>query len=232
MQNTFRKIQNTMLILGLSLGLLLSSFASQAIILEYDYEVVDASNNEYLFNFNISDLSSYSESYFEFSIWFDNIAGDLQLEDADIIDFGPSVALNTSIYPADPVDPITYPAIPVGETSVSEIFFEFFPYDNILSEPTLVSLFSTDLVNFSTMVDDAITGISVLLKTNGILPNDLVVNLEGFAEDANFNVSDITPITGTDITVNQPPTGIPSPSIAALFVFGLLMLKLSRKNKK
>ncbi len=221
MLNTFKSVQKFAVALSLSLGLLMSSFASQAIILEYDYETVDASNNVYLFNFDISDLSSFSESYFEFSIWFDNASGDLGLEDVDIFDYGPSVAINTSLFSG----------FPIGETTITDMYFEYFPHDISIPESTIVSIFTDGVVDFSALATDAIGGISVLLETTGILPGDLVVQMAGFAEDANFDITDIGPVTGTNNTVIAPPPQLSSPSTAFLFLASMVMLGLRRTLK-
>jgi len=225
MQNTFKKMQHALATLGFSLGLFMSSFASHAIILEYDYETVDAANNEYLFNFNISDLLSYSQSEFDLYIEFDYFTSGHSLEDADFIDYGSNVTFNN----------VVDPGFPLAETSVSNMFFEFFPWDNFLGLPTAISLFSDGPIDYVPSIDGAITGMSLILQTNGILPSDLAFQLIGEVFDANGDLLEdfySAPVTGTNTTVVQPPTAMPSPSIATLFVGGLMLLTLRRKTKK
>lgn len=225
MQNTFKKIQHAIAVLGLSLGLFMSSFASHAIILEYDYETVNAANNEYLFNFSVSGLSAYTDTGFDLYIEFDYIASGYNLEDANFTGYGASVTFDNDVDPG----------FPLAETSVPNIFFEFFPWDNFLGLPTAVSLFSDGLISYDPIADGAITGISLILQTNGILPSDLAFQMIGEVYDANFDLLEdlyATPVSGSNTTVVQPPTAMPSPSIAALFFGGVLLLTLRRKTKK
>lgn len=230
MQNTVKKMKHAIAALGLTLGLFMSSFASHAIILEYDYETVNAANNEYLFNFNISDLASFIDKYFEFEINFNNSAGTLDVGAVDIYDFGPNVALDYTIYPASG----GFPAVPVGKTSIQDLLWEYYVADPSFDEPTAISIFSNTTNDYNAPTDGAITGISVFLRTTGILASDIVVKAEGFIEDSNTGnlEMDFGVVTGSNTTVIQPPTVMSAPSNAALFLSCILFLALGRKTKK